>query len=406
MTYGSLSVSRAYTEENGAGLTTWLTQQRRAYKYGNLSKDQIKLLDSIGMRWESLDEISWNKYFNVYRKYIENGGSLQVPVDFIFEGAAVGQWLARVRRYRSSGIRLDYLTPEREKMFEDVGIIWDHIDYVWEKNYQAALDYYLEHGDLEVSPKCLYNGVKLYNWLSDLRKVYRNEAKDRTDLTDEQIARLNAIGMRWKSQKEIIWDSGFEKAKEYFEKFGAADAPVCYITEDGYKLGVWLSKCRLRYANGTLETDKIRRLESINMVWNKDRTKDWDVCFRCVKEYAERNGNINIPSEYKVDGIWLNKWLNEQKQIILGKRKGKKLLDEQIEKLYSVGFTVEGNITMRWLEKYNDLKRYYNSYGDLKLPMGYKDSKGENLYSWLSNQKAYAKNGKLNDRKKQLLSEI
>ena len=136
------------------------------------------------------------------------------------------------------------------------------------------------------------------------------------------------------------------------------------------------------------------------MVWNKDRTKDWDVCFRYIKEYAEKHGNLNIPSEYKVDGIWLNKWLNDQKQIILGKRKGKTLSDEQIEKLHSVGFTVDGNITMRCPGKYNDLKRYYNSYGNPKLPTGYKDSNGENLYTWLSNQKVYAKNGKLDDRKK------
>lgn len=407
--HGNLSILRSYSEKNGASLSTWLTVQRRiraGQVEGTLSERQIALLDEIGMRWESLDDISWNKHFEAYKKYVENGGSLKVPGDTVYEGVPIGEWLARIRRYRSSGIRSDYFTSEREKMLEDVGIIWDQVDYIWEKNYQAALEYYMEHGNLEVPPKCVYNGVKLYNWLSDLRKVYRHEAPDRNNLTDDQIARLNAIGMRWKSQKDIIWDNGFEKAKEYFEKFGAADAPVSYVTEDGFKLGVWLSKCRLRYANGTLEADRLRRLESINMVWNKDRTKDWNVCFNYIKEYFEKHGNINIPSEYKVDGVWLNKWLNDQKQIILGKRKGKKLSDEQIEKLYSLGFTVDGNITMRWLGKYNDLKHYYNSYGNLKLPMGYKDSNGENLYTWLSNQKFYAKNGKLDDRKRQLLSEI
>lgn len=32
-----------------------------------------------------------------------------------------------------------------------------------------------------------------------------------------------------------------------------------------------------------------------------------------------------MPGNYVTDGIWLGKWLNEQQQIYLGKRKGKKL---------------------------------------------------------------------------------
>ena len=407
--HGNLSILRSYSEKNGASLSSWLTTQRRiraGQVEGTLSERQIALLDEIGMRWESLDDISWNKHFEAYKKYIENGGSLKVPGDTVYEGVPIGEWLTRIRRYRSSGIRSDYFTSEREKMLEDVGIIWDLVDYIWEKNYQAALDYYMEHGDLEVPPKCVYNGVKLYNWLSDLRKVYRHEAPDRNDLTDEQVAKLNAIGMRWGSKQDIIWENGFEKAKEYSEKYGTADAPFNYIDEDGFKLGVWLGKCREKYAKGTLSEERIERLESINMVWSKSRKNDWDECFECVKEYYLEHGDVNIPPDFKANGIWLNKWLNEQKQIILGKRKGKKLSDEQIEKLRSVGFIVDGNITVQWLEKYNDLKCYYNRYGNLKLPVGYKNSKGENLYTWLTNQKVYAKKGRLDDRKKQLLSEI
>ena len=209
------------------------------------------------------------------------------------------------------------------------------------------------------------------------REKFRPEANRRKDLTDEQITRLNAIGMRWDSKQDIIWENGFEKAKEYSENYGAADAPANYVTEDGYKLGVWLCKCRERQAKGTLSEERIKRLESINMVWSKSRKNDWDECFECVKEYYLEHGDVNIPPDFKANGIWLNKWLSEQRQIILGKRKGKKLKDEQIEKLRSVGFIVDGNITVQWLEKYNDLKCYYNRYGNLKLPVGYKNSKGE-----------------------------
>lgn len=411
--HGNLSILRSYSEKNGSALSYWLTTQRRiraGQTAGELTEKQIALLDEIGMCWEGRSDKSWNKNFEAYKKYVENGGSLQVPADMIFEGVPIGSWLVMIRQYHSSGIRSDYFTPEREKMLEEVGIIWNNINYIWEKNYQAALEYYIEHGNLDVPSNHenhgIYHGVKLYNWLSDLRKTYRHEAHRRNDLTDEQIARLNAIGMRWDSKQDIIWENGFEKAKEYSEKYGAADAPFNYVSEDGFKLGVWLSKCREKYAKGTLSEERIGRLESINMVWSKARKNDWDECFDRVKEYYLEHGDVNIPPNFKANGIWLNKWLNEQKQIILGKRKGKTLSDEQIKKLHSVGFTVESKISMCWLEKYNDLKCYYNSYGNIKLPVGYKNSKGENLYTWLSNQKFYAKNGKLDDRKRQLLSEI
>ena len=41
-------------------------------------------------------------------------------------------------------------------------------------------------------------------------------------------------------------------------------------------------------------------------------------------------------SNYVVDGVWLNKWLNEQKHMAEGRRK-KTLTDEQRKKLESIG---------------------------------------------------------------------
>jgi hypothetical protein len=46
---------------------------------------------------------------------------------------------------------------------------------------------------------------------------------------------------------------------------------------------------------------------------------------------------LNVPANYIVQGVWLNKWVNEQKQIYLGKRRGKVLTSEQIERLEAVG---------------------------------------------------------------------
>ena len=214
-------------------------------------------------------------------------------------------------------------------------------------------------------------------------------------MTDNQIQRMNEIGMRWKSQADLKWENGFEEAKKYSEAYGAADAPYAYVTTEGYKLGIFLAKCREKYAKGTLSQERIDRLNSINMVWNKSRANDWDYCFGLVKEYYDIHHDINVPTDYKSDGIWLNKWLNEQKQIYYGKRKGKVLTKEQLEKLKSVGFTAKTIGETIWDKKFWEIKSKYIQNGHTRIPVKTESQYGGNLYTWYSNQLQYYKSGKM-----------
>ena len=114
---------------------------------------------------------------------------------------------------------------------------------------------------------------------------------------------------------------------------------------------------------------------------------------------------MNVPPKYIVDGLWLNKWLNEQKHIMQGRREGKKLTDEQIRKLASISFTA-GTKEEKWLQKYGELKKYYDLHGNIKLPINYTDSTGQNLYTWLTNQKISAKSGKMDEKRRKLLQDL
>ena len=400
--HGSLIIPR----NTNTMLSSWLSTQRKNHEKGLLTDSQIALLDEIGMRWESLDDISWNKNFGAYRQYVEDGNPLKVPSDLVYNGVELGKWLTRIRRYHTSGIRSDYFTTEREKELEKLGIIWDNVDYLWERNYQAAADYYAQHGDLNVPHCWIQNGVKLYNWLADLRKLYKDANGRRGTLSEEQIARLNAIGMRWQSKNDIAWENGFNHAKAYADKHGLADAPLRYVCEDGYKLGVWFSKCREKYAKGSLTDSQIKQLEDIKIVWNKSRKNDWDECFERASAYYKEHGNLNVPPSYVVDGVWLNKWLNEQKLILQGKREGKTLTAAQKTKLASIGLTAEEPRDIRWQQRYAELKHYYDTHGNSKIPTDYTDSSGQNLYVWLTNQKQSAKSGRMSDDRKRKLRAV
>lgn len=408
--YGNLDVPTKYKTPDGYTLGAWLQTQRQiraGRANGVLDEERIAKLDALGMRWESVNDISWERHYAACRRYRAEHGDLNVPGDYTDEnGIRLGAWIINVRRYKKANIRSSYFTPERERLLDELGMVWDTDNYLWDRNYGAARAYYERHGNLNVPSGYIENGVKLYNWLVDLRKKYRNAPYMRGVLTDEQIEQLDALGMQWKTQRDLAFDRGYRHAKAYYEKHGAADAPIGYVDEDGFKLGAWLGKCRERYGKGKLSDTEKRLLEDVGMVWSKSRRNSWDECFAGVKSYYDKHGDILMPGDYTENGIWLSKWLNEQKQILLGKRKGKRLSDEQVEKLYSVGFTVGGPKELRWNEKYTDLKSYYDKHGNCRLPIGYLDSRGQNLYVWLVNQKQKARRGKISDDRIKLLRSV
>ena len=402
--HGDLDMPTKYKTSDGYSLGGWLRTQRlvRAGKAnGRLTDSQIERLDRIGMRWESVNDVSWQRHYDACRAYRDEQRDLNVSGDYVANGITLGRWIKSVRNYRRYGIKSNYFTPEREKLLDDLGMVWDQPDYLWNRNYEAAKCYFARFGDLNVPAGHVENGVKLYNWLADLRKKYGAGA-----LTDEQIEQMNALGMRWQSKNDIAWENGFNHAKAYADKFGTADAPLNYVCDDGYKLGVWLSKCREKYTKGTLTDYQIKQLESINIVWNKSRKNDWDECFERAQAYYKEHGNLNVPPSYVADGVWLNKWLNEQKLILQGKREGKTLTEVQKAKLASIGLTAEEPRDIRWQQRYAELKHYYDTHGNSHIPTDYTDSSGQNLYVWLTNQKQSAKSGRMSDDRKQKLRSV
>ncbi len=72
-------------------------------------------------------------------------------------------------------------------------MIWDGVEDQRERTYQAALEYYLEHGDLKI-PSGYVNkdGLHLGWWVKGVRRAYKNGTLGRA-----QISRLESIGMVW-----------------------------------------------------------------------------------------------------------------------------------------------------------------------------------------------------------------
>ena len=336
--HGNLEVPIRYQTEEGYGLGRWLLTQRKVRageKYGVLGAERIQKLDRIGMVWGSYRDLSWEKYYKEARKYFEEHGNLNTNVNDVTDsGIRLGAWICQLRTYRKSGIQKKYLTEERIRALSGIGMIWDVPDYLWEENFMECLQYYREHGNLDIpnayiSPK----GLKIGGWIRRQRLLRRGKTSG-AKLTQEQIARLDGIGMVWKTKPEQQWDKGYAEAKAYYDAYGNLNVPVSYVSPSGYKLGHWIVDRREK-GKAKHSIERQEQLDALGMVWAKPDS--WEVRYGLAEAYYEAHGNLNIPSKYRADGIWLAKWVNEQKQIYAGKRRGKTLREDQVRRLEAIG---------------------------------------------------------------------
>lgn len=407
--HGHLEVPKDYKTRDGYSLGQWISTQRKVHAgtaYGNLTEEQVKKLDSIGMVWENVRDLQWNRNYQMAKEYYEANGHLRIPGTFVTDdGVHLGQWIASLRSFRKNGNNQAFLNSDRVEQLDAIGMIWDVPDYLWNRYYSAALDYFKVHGDLDV-PKGYVtdDGVKLYQWLANVKEVYRNPNKSDYLLTDAQIQMLNELNIEWRTQNEVIWDNAYAHAAEYFNEHGDLAVAYTYCSPDGFKLGKWIAYVRDKHANGKLDSEKISKLNQLNMIWKK--ADSWEKRFALAEQYHREHGNLDIPPDLVVDGIWIGQWLKEQRQIKNGKIKNKSLSAEQIDRLESIGMYWGSKRDREWAQSFEEVKEYLAAQGKCDIPFDYISKRGTKLGAWLKRQIAGYEQGKLSEQRVQSLRSI
>ena len=212
----------------------------------------------------------------------------------------------------------------------------------WEQYYQAASAFYAEHGHLRVPKKYVSNGLCLGSWITTQRLVRSGRQAGR--LTPEQIAKLDSVGMVWENRLEAAWERNFRYAEAYYREHGDLLVPVKYETEDGFKLGKWISNLRDQYQNGEKRTVltpvRIQRLNEIGMQWDVHSVR-WEQNYLEALRYYREHGDLLVPAEYKTDtGFNLGAWIRNLRQTRQGRSRQRPLTAEQIARLDTIG--------MRW----------------------------------------------------------
>lgn len=397
---GTLELPRSYTIHSGVPVGKWLELQRQVQagqRPGRLTAEQAAKLEKLGIRWNHRLEAAWEKGFVSAQKYRTEHGDLLVPVRYRDKNDfALGEWIVYNRQRYLGG----NLTQNRIERLEAIGMVWSTSNDLWEQNYAAATQYYLEHGDLEVPIKYeTSSGFGLGVWLGAQRAAHKAG-----ELPQEQVERLDALGMDWTNRNDRKWMSLYDVAAAYYHEHGNLNVPSEYVTPDGVLLGKWVARQRYAYLNPDRSSARVTPerktlLDKLGMVWEK--YDPWQERYDLALAYKTEHGDLEIPSVYKTaDGVWLGSWVSRQRQAL---NSGSSALSSERRKLLRTLFKGErrpsdpaaDHGTVReanWERNFRSAARYARKYKHLLVPASYVDSDGVRLGVWVSNLRAARKN--------------
>ena len=94
---------------------------------------------------------------------------------------------------------------------------------------------------------------------------------------------------------EDTWEEGFKYLKKFLAEQGHSKIQPKYITQDGFRLGVWVANQRQKKV--TLSKDKIEKLNKINFSWNP-LEEAWDEGYKHLIMYFEEHEHTLVPPKY------------------------------------------------------------------------------------------------------------
>ena len=262
-THGNALMPLKYTSDDGYQQGGWVNTQRVAYGEETLPPHREQRLRELpGWSWSAKDSF-WEEGLSRLLRYVEVHGHADVPQKCAdADGYRLGSWVTTQRVARKAR----RLKPEREARLSAVpGWTWNPRAENWDEGY-AHLLRYVETFDGAAVPQAYVDdtGYNLGGWVATQRQRQKKGTLD----PDRGRILQDLPGWTWGPSNAAKWEEGLRQLLHYIERHGDARVPYDHIV-DGCRLGVWVSKQRLRQRKGTLDASRQRRLQELpGWTWN------------------------------------------------------------------------------------------------------------------------------------------
>jgi hypothetical protein len=166
----------------------------------------------------------------------------------------LGRWCSQQRTLKNTGV----LSPERIAALTALGFDWAPGDKVWHARFQELQAFAAAHGTANISRTDKENKT-LGTWVRRQRELHA-----KCELLAEREALLNGIGFEWQ-KLENAWDEHYEALIAFKAANGGSVAVPKTIKGKYNAEGKWLNDQRKRMREGTLEPERVAKLEALGV---------------------------------------------------------------------------------------------------------------------------------------------
>ena len=302
--YNSTLVPYGFKTVNGLNLGHWVNAQRAHYQ--KLIQERKEKLDSMNFFTDNVLDFRWNEGFEHLKTFYKKHKTSSVARDFTVDGFRLGQWVGTQRQKN----RLNQLSLDRKKKLDKLNFIWGGFDDLqWNEGFEHLKSFYKKHKTAHVPQSFITDdGYNLGYWVVGQKINYKKNKL--SIIRKKKLEKLNFV---WVNIKDKKWDEGYKNLKIYFEKNGNSQVPTSYKSQNGFKLGQWVSK--QKHNHNSLTNERIKKLKKLNFSWQNNNDRLWDEGYKNLKIYFEKNGNSQVPTSYKSqNGFRLGQWVGTQRQ--------------------------------------------------------------------------------------------
>jgi hypothetical protein len=167
-------------------------------------------------------------------------------------------------------------------------------------------------------------------------------------------------------------------------------------------LAVWVFNCRRQRKQGSLDAERIERLDAIGFSWavrtRRFVARDWDAMVAQLEAFQRDHGHSNVPHAWPRNRE-LAAWLHG---VRCNKRSGR-LGADRVRQLDALGVVWEPQQT-RWENMFAALAEYRRRHGDCNVPCGWPENPA--LAKWVKGVRASQKRGDLDPERFRRLDAI